>query len=88
MGDFVYLSSTIEPSKINTEEYSNLYISKNKGKDWHKIAQYKKDRWDASVFQFGSIQFPEYIASEINDRFVFSGRALKRIGGKTVIKKL
>ncbi|MDY0201553.1 MAG: hypothetical protein RBR40_11270 [Tenuifilaceae bacterium] len=87
VGDFVYLSSTIEPSKINTEKYSNLYISKNKGKDWHKIAQYKKDSWNASVFQFGSIQFPEYIVSEITDSFVFSGRALKKVGGHTVIMR-
>lgn len=84
--DLIYVSSTIEPSKVNLDKYSHIYISENRGKDWKDIAKYKKDFWHKSIFQFGSIQFPRYINNNSNI-IVYSGRALKKIGGKTVIMK-
>ncbi len=84
--ELVYVSSTIEPSKVNLDNYSHLYISKNQGKDWEDISKYKKDIWHKSAFQFGSIQFPRYINNNSNI-IVYSGRALNKIGGHTVIIK-
>lgn len=85
--DLVYVSSTIEPSTVNLDKYSHLYVSNNQGKNWKDIVKFKKDIWHKSVFQFGSIQFPRYINNNSNI-IVFSGRALKKIGGKTVIIKI
>jgi len=86
-GSFCYVSSTIEPSKVNTEQYSHLYISFN-GREWNDISKYKKDIWHKSAFQFGSIQFPRYNSDKFNGEVIFSGRALKQIGGKTFIKQV
>lgn len=86
INNLVFVSSTIEPSKVNFDNYAHLYISKNQGKDWEDIQKYKKDIWNKTLFQFGSIQFPRYINNNSNI-IVFSGRALKKIGGKTVIIK-
>lgn len=81
--DFAFCSSTIEPSTVNLDKYSHLYVSKD-GLNWKDIARYKKDIWHKSAFQFGSIQFPKYNTDDTS-LIVFSGRALKEIGGATMI---
>ena len=86
-GSLCYVSSTIEPSNVNTEQYSHLYISLD-GKKWNDIVKYKKDVWHKSAFQFGSIQFPRYNLNKFDGGFVFSGRSLKYIDGKCVILKV
>jgi len=85
--DFAFVSSTVEPSKVNLDKYSHLYVSSN-GKQWREIDKYKKDNWHKSAFQFGSIQFPRYELKENHPFIVYSGRALSKIDGKTVIKYL
>jgi hypothetical protein len=83
---FAFCSSTIEPSTVNLDKYSHLYVSKD-GVNWKEIAKYKKDIWHKSAFQFGSIQFPRYKHS--NENFiVYNGRALNTIGGNTIIQQL
>ncbi len=84
---FSFLSTTVEPSKINKDKYSHLYISKD-GLEWKEIAKYRKDIWNKSIFQFGSIQFPRYENQKDIDYIVYYGRALKQIGGKTVIQSI
>lgn len=80
-GDCVYLSTTVEPSEINKDNYSHLWISRN-GMEWREIYKAEKDILP-SIFQFGSIEFPQY-TSEIKDSLMFYGRALKGIGGDSV----
>jgi hypothetical protein len=84
---FSFVSTTIEPSTVNLDPYSHLYISEN-GLDWKEIAKYKKDRWHKSAFQFGSIQFPRYETTDGQSFVIYSGRALKKIDVKTVIQKI
>lgn len=83
-GKLALLSSTIEPSSVNTDKYSRLYISSD-GKVWNEVDKYKKDIWHKRYFQFGSIQFPSYDTKNLN-KLVFSGRSLKGIDGNTVVK--
>jgi hypothetical protein len=83
-GDIVYVSSTIEPSKVNNDKYSHLYISKNCGENWQEIVKYKKDIWNKTLFQFGSIQFPRF-ETKNNKMIIFSGRALKKLDENTII---
>ncbi len=84
---FAFLSSTMEPSKVNTDNNSCLYFSKD-GLIWEEIAKHSKDMWNKMLFQFGSIQFPRYESKLLQNEFiVYSGRALKKIGNSTVIKK-
>lgn len=81
-GDTAFLSTTVEPSEVNREKSSHVWLTKN-GTDWRDVFQAKKDFLPTTLFQFGSIEFPEY-QSVVTERLFFSGRSLKGIGGHTV----
>jgi len=80
-----FISTTVEPSKVNKDKYTHLWISFD-GKEWTDIYKVRKDILP-SIFQFGSIEFPQY-KSEISDKLIFSGRAVVKIGGNSVVLKL
>lgn len=80
-GTFAYLSTTVEPSTVNRERNSHLWISSD-GSNWKDIYKARKDLLPA-LFQFGSIEFPLY-GDEIGHTLMFSGRALRKIGGCSV----
>ena len=79
-GNISYLSTTIEPSEVNTPKASHLWYTKD-GKHWVDVISYKKDCLPA-LLQFGSIEFPQHKAP-ITDRIYFSGRALKGLDGES-----
>ena len=80
VGDVAFISTTVEPSKVNTDKYSHLWVTKD-GLHWEERYKAKKD-WLPSIFQFGTFEFPQYNVEKI-DRLYFSGRALKGLDGKT-----
>ena len=79
-GDISFLSTTVEPSKVNTDKNAHIWLTKD-GLHWEDVYSAPKDRWP-SIFQFGTFEFPQYV-TPINDRLYFSGRALKGLDGKT-----
>ncbi len=81
MGDVSFLSTTIEPSKVNKDRYSHLWVTKD-GLHWEEKYKARKD-WLPSIFQFGTFEFPLYEVDKI-ERLYFSGRALKGLDGKTM----
>lgn len=80
VGDVAFISTTVEPSKINTDKYAHLWVTKD-GLHWEERYKAKKD-WLPFIFQFGTFEFPQYNVEKI-DRLYFSGRALKGLDGKT-----
>lgn len=80
--DFAFLSTTIEPSKVNKDKSSYLWITRN-GVDWREVYSDQKDFFPP-MFQYGSIEFPRYMCS-ITDRLMFSGRALRQSGGHSMM---
>lgn len=84
-GSFSFISTTVEPSEVNLDKYSHVWISRD-GLTWKEIYKDKKDCLPA-IFQFGSMEFPIY-KIPIKNRFLFSGRSLKKTGGNTVIMDL
>ena len=80
VGDVSFLSTTIEPSTVNKDKYAHLWVTKD-GLHWEERYKAKKD-WLPSIFQFGTLEFPQYDLDKI-DRLYFSGRALKGLDGKT-----
>lgn len=80
VGDVAFFSTTVEPSKVNTDRYAHLWVTKD-GLNWEERYKAKKD-WLPSIFQFGTFEFPQYEVDKI-DRLYFSGRALKGLDGKT-----
>lgn len=81
-GNLMMVSTTVEPSTVNTDQSSHLFYSWD-GHHWKDFISFKKDWLPKTYFQFGSIRFPNYI--EESDSVVFHGRALKKLDGKTMI---
>ena len=77
-GNLSFLSTTVENSKVNVCKDSHLWVSQN-GIEWKDIYSDQKDALPY-VFQFGSIEFPNYLTKSTN-KIYFSGRALKETGG-------
>lgn len=80
VGDVAFISTTVEPSKVNTDKYAYLWVTKD-GLHWEEKYKAKKD-WLPFIFQFGTFEFPQYNVEKL-DRLYFSGRALKGLDGKT-----
>lgn len=80
VGDVAFISTTVEPSTVNTDKYAHLWVTKD-GLHWEERYKAKKD-WLPHIFQFGTFEFPQYNVDNI-DRLYFSGRALKGLDGKT-----
>lgn len=81
VGDVAFISTTVEPSKVNKDRYAHLWVTKD-GLHWEERYKAKKD-WLPFIFQFGTFEFPQYYGIEKLERLYFSGRALKGLDGKT-----
>ena len=82
VGDVAFISTTVEPSKVNTDKWAHLWVTKD-GIHWEERYKAKKDWLPATLFQFGTFEFPQYYGIEKLERLYFSGRALKGLDGKT-----
>lgn len=78
-GDVAFISTTVEPSEVNLEKASHVWVSKD-GEHWQGVFSAKKDCLPA-ILQYGTIEFPDY--KEISNELFFSGRAVKGLDGKT-----
>lgn len=83
--DGCLLSTTVEPSEVNTDRYSHLWFSRD-GVQWKELFSAKKDCLPA-IMQFGSIEFPEYYC-KIDTQICCSGRALQGFDGKSIFIKI
>ena len=81
-GNLMMVSTTVEPSKVNVDQFSHLWYSFD-GHTWKEYVAFKKDFLPKVYFQFGSIRFPYY--EKESEYVVFSGRALKGMDGKSMI---
>ena len=81
VGDLAFISTTVEPSIVNTDKYAHLWVTKD-GFHWEERYKAKKD-WLPFIFQFGTFEFPQYYGIEKIERLYFSGRALKGLDGKS-----
>ena len=53
-----FISTVVEPSKVNKHPYATIWVSKN-GFEWQCIFRVKKDSWPAKFFQYGNMLFPK-----------------------------
>lgn len=74
-----FISTTVEPSAVNMDMYSHLWVTKD-GLYWSEVYKAQKD-YLPFIFQFGSIEFPQHKVKKPFEKLFFSGRALKRIDG-------
>ncbi len=82
VGDVAFISTTVEPSDVNTDKWAHLWVTKD-GLHWEEKYKAKKDWLPATLFQFGTFEFPQYYGIEKLERLYFSGRALKGHDGKS-----
>lgn len=82
VGDIAFISTTVEPSDVNTDKWAHLWVTKD-GLHWEEKYKAKKDWLPATLFQFGTFEFPQYYGVEKLERLYFSGRALKGLDGKS-----
>lgn len=83
-GDLALFSTSVEPSKVNKDKHCHLWYTVN-GKDWHKILSFRKDPWEITLFEFGTFFFPNYDIKKRPDVIACNGRAIKYIGGSSLI---
>lgn len=82
VGDVAFISTTVEPSDVNTDKWAHLWVTTD-GLHWEEKYKAKKDWLPATLFQFGTFEFPQYYGIEKLERLYFSGRALKGLDGKS-----
>lgn len=57
VGDWLFFSTAVEPSKINTTKYAEVWASPD-GETWKCILRFKKDFLPMKYFQYGQVFFP------------------------------
>jgi len=60
VNDYIFFSTAVEPSKVNTNKYASIWGSLN-GVNWKCIRKYKKDIWPLIYGQAGQIYLPQGI---------------------------
>jgi hypothetical protein len=58
VGDAVFFSTMVEPSKTYAEHNVGIYGSAD-GLRWQRLLQWKKDRWPMRLFQYGNAFLPD-----------------------------
>lgn len=81
-GDCYLVSTTVEPSEVNTDKSSHLWFSFD-GNDWKELCSFKKDILKNSLFQFGSIRFPHF--EDPCGYIIATGRAIQKLDQSTII---
>lgn len=76
------VSTTVEPSTVNLDKASHLWFSID-GESWKEICSFRKDKWETTLFQFGSIRFPHYACA--SKYLVATGRAINTLDQSTLI---
>lgn len=84
-GDLYALTTTVEPSRVNRSPYASLWLSRD-GIRWKRAWSARKDRWNADLFQFGSVVLPT--GGTPRETIVFSGQALQQMDGRTAVARL
>jgi hypothetical protein len=57
VGDHLFFSTAVEPSRVNTTRHAEVWGSAD-GDNWHVVRRFKKDIWPMKYFQYGQVLFP------------------------------
>lgn len=81
-GGIYAVSTSVEPSHINTNSNAELWLSRD-GHQWSKCYSCRKDIFPPRYFQFGSIVLPR--GTGPNETIIFSGQALTDIDNRVLV---
>lgn len=57
VGEYMFFSTSVEPSEINTYQKTEVYYSQD-GQKWSVLAEFDKDSLSKKYFQYGYVTFP------------------------------
>lgn len=57
VGDKLFFSTAVEPSRVNSSRYAEVWGSAD-GINWRVVQRFKKDIWPMKYFQYGQVLFP------------------------------
>jgi len=80
-GKYYAISTTVEPSRVNSSREAALYLSIDCDR-WERVFTVEKDRWHPVYFQFGSIVLPRGVSK--SNTVIFSGQALRGIDNRVI----
>ena len=75
VGNALFFSSDIEPSKVNLDPLAAVYGSLN-GTSWSRLVAWRKDLWHKRFFQYGNIVLPR--GSNSSNVLAASGMAVQK----------
>jgi hypothetical protein len=85
-GNYLLVSTVVEPSHVNTGSYAAIFVSRNGGRAWSELYRQKKDRWPMKLFQYGALVLP---AGKNPDAAIYAyGQALEKVDGHMLKWKL
>ena len=82
VGEGFLLSTSAEPREDDSPQVASVWHSPD-GESWERVYSRAKDRWQANLFQFGSLVLPRGHLPE--GTVMFSGQAVEGDDGKLII---
>ena len=83
---FYFISTMVEPSKINKSKNVKLYGSLN-NKKWYELLSFKKDFLSGKYFQYSLIDLPNYNTNYTSNLYYFNVRNIMGNSGIIVYSK-
>jgi hypothetical protein len=78
-GNYLLVSTAVEPSEVNPVKNAAIFISDNEGQTWTELYRQKKDCYPMKWFQLGALALP---ARKSTEEVVYAyGQALNEIDG-------
>jgi hypothetical protein len=59
VGDHVFFSTMVEPSKVNRDHHVRLYGGHVSSPQWQSLLEWQKDSWPMGLFQYGNAFLPD-----------------------------
>ena len=84
IGEVSMISTDVEPSEVNKDTNAYVWITKD-GLHWEELCHAQKDFLPPMLFQFGVFDLPTYAPDFILDKIYVTGKAVKKVGGHTLI---
>lgn len=80
VGESLFFSTAIEPSKVNKSRAAEVWRSDN-GKEWYLYTSFKKDLFSMKYFQYGQVLFP---SGKGDDKYLYCYLLATEGHGKTI----
>jgi len=84
-GEFLFVSTMVEPSEVNTDGQASVYGTADDG-SWQKLISWSKDRWPKALFQYGNAILPA--GDNATNLLAVTGLAVKRHDLQTTIWRI